>query len=63
MVLLFFKKRRKVVYKFYKWCKKNDVDDKDLVNFVTWLNMNDLLNVEKVEEFVEVKNEENNNRD
>ena len=58
MVLLFFKKRRKVVDKFYKWCKKNNADDKDLVNFVTWLNMNDLLNVEKVEDFVKVEKDE-----
>lgn len=55
MKLLFYSKRHKLVKLFKKWCKENNADENDKVNFVTWLHMMDLLDVDKVEKFLEDK--------
>ena len=53
MKLLLFSKRHKLAKMFEKWCKENNVDVKDSTNMVTWLHMNNLLNDEEVEKFIE----------
>lgn len=58
MELLFYSKRHKLAKLFTKWCKENNADDKDITNVITWLNLNDLLDVEKVIKFLE-KSENN----
>ena len=42
---------------FEKWCKENNADDKDLTNMITWLHINNLLNVEEVEKIIKDKSE------
>ena len=51
--LLLFNKRRKLVKKFEAWCEQNNVDDTDRTNLLTWLYMNDLLNVDKIISFLD----------
>lgn len=52
MKLFLFNKRCKLAKMFEKWCKENNADDKVLTNMITWLYINNLLNVEAVEEFI-----------
>ena len=52
ITLLFFNKRNRLAKLFEKWCKENDVDDKDTTNMITWLNINNLLNVDETEKFL-----------
>ena len=58
MKLLLFNKRHELAKLFTKWCKENNADDKDITNVITWLNLNDLLDVEKVTKYLE-KSENN----
>ena len=51
--LLLFNKRRKLVKKFEAWCEQNNADDTDRTNLLTWLYMNDLLNVDKIISFLD----------
>lgn len=55
--LLLFNKRRKLVKRFEAWCEQNNVDDTDRTNLLTWLYMNDLLNVDKIISFLDSNKE------
>ena len=55
--LLLYRKRYKLAKLFEKWCKENDEDDKDTTNMITWLNINNLLNVDEAEKFLKDKSE------
>lgn len=55
MKLLLFNKRHKLAKMFEQWCKENNVNDKDITNVITWLHMNNLLNVEEVEKLLNLK--------
>ena len=57
MILLFYSQRHKLAKMFEKWCKENNADDKDLTNMITWLHINNLLNVEEVEKIIKDKSE------
>lgn len=57
MMLLLFNKRHKLAKMFEKWCKDNNADDKDHTTLITWLHINNLLNVEEVEKFIKDKSE------
>ncbi len=57
MKLLFYSQRHKLAKMFKKWCKENNADDKDLTNMVTWLHINNLLNVEEVEKIIKNRSE------
>lgn len=63
--LLLFNKRRKLVKKFEAWCEQNNADDTDRTNLLTWLYMNDFLNVDKIISFLDNNQDkqegENNN--
>lgn len=51
--LLLFNKRRKLVKKFEAWCEQNNADDTAHTNLLTWLYMNDFLNVDKIISFLD----------
>lgn len=55
---LFYNKRHKLVKLFEKWCEENNADKNDKVNLVSWLHMMDLLNVDKLENYLKDKSVE-----
>lgn len=57
MKLLLFNKRHKLAKMFEKWCEENNADVKDTTNMITWLLMNNLLNVEEAEKIIKDKSE------
>ena len=56
-MLFLYNKRHKLAKMFEKWCKENNADDKDHTNMISWLYMNNLLNIEEIEKFIKDKSE------
>ncbi len=56
-MLFLYSKRHKLAKMFEKWCKENNADDKDHTNMISWLYMNNLLNIEEIEKIIKDKSE------
>lgn len=61
--MLFFKDRHEIAKLFEKWCDENNADKRCNTNFVSFLQIHGLLNIEKCKEFLFQNKEEKKNED